>query len=243
MFKLSNDSKVKFYTSQKNSIGFLPGPPRQGGTCPGCTEGVGGCWVSKPGKILKTCYVTNSMNRHRGVHNVLTYNTELLRASSVVKRFNLFRDAFKEFSSKCDKYAEKNKIEASSIKKFRLYWAGDINDQLTAKALNAAMTECPDIIFWTYTRSLDWVHLLNAPNLKLYISVDAVNEKEALQVYNKLKDTQPVNLAYLSKLPPKISGIGFLDCPADSGIIHHDMACKRCRLCTTGGNNIWFKER
>lgn len=224
-------------------MGYLPGPVDSGGTCPGCTQGKGGCWEGKPGSSIKTCYVSNLLNCYPAVSKLLTHNTIELNQSTVERKAELLIEAFKVFELTCDKRAKRDGCSPADLKYFRLYWSGDIDSLGTAMALMSAVAKFPSITFWLYTRTLDIVHLLTAANLVIYISVDPVNKELALAKYEELKDKMALQLSYLSKEKPKIKGIEFKPCPVDSGKLALEYGCKNCKLCYTGHNHVWFKER
>ena len=57
MIKPTDDRKTQAYRGQKNTFGLLPGKLDCGGTCPGATDGPGGCQEKPRGRQIAVCYV------------------------------------------------------------------------------------------------------------------------------------------------------------------------------------------
>lgn len=236
--KTSCDRKVRMYKTQHNSFGCLPGPPSEGGTCVGCTSGQGGCWetVVKGGKE-RVCYADKIRRGFVGAARNLSHNTRLLKEATLMGKMDLFDDMFDEFEDACERYEKRTGDKKARY--FRLYWSGDVADAQTALALVASIKAHPSVRFWTYTRSFDLVPiLLRAPNLKLFVSLDAVNYKEGMRRFGKLNKKGKVSFAYMGDT----NAYNFVPCPVDSGKMPLDGACRKCMLCvrTNHDKNIWF---
>ena len=229
--KPSADRKVWAYKNQKNTFGLLPGPE---GTCPGATTGPGGC-RTVVGAGRPDCYVYRMMSIYKGVRGVLEHNTELLKNATPDEQVELLNEEFKRFK-------EVHKNGALCADKYRLHWAGDIFDRQYAESLRAALMINQDIQFWTYTRTFDVIDVFHdVDNLQLYLSLDACNLEEGLEVYNKHKrDT--LHLCYMGDEPPELEEESFVGCPVDSGQMALEAACQKCKLCLRG-HNIWFKTK
>lgn len=177
--KSSGDRKTKFRKGQRNTFGLLPGPE---GTCPMATTTKGGCCYLAPGRKNPECYVYNIMSAYGAVRGVLQYNTDLLKKATTAEKTKLLTAEFKRFRS-----IELKQKDPQLF--YRIHWAGDIFDEDYLIALQAAMSEFPDITFWCYTRTLPYAQWLaeNTPNLILYISLDSVNLVPGLQAYYNAK--------------------------------------------------------
>ena len=231
--KLSSDRKVRFYKTQHNSFGTLPGPPEIGGTCPGCTTGIGGCYYSA--KKRPTCYVSSLLDIYSGVRNILTHNTALLRAASLEEKKLIFDTTFNTFKTK--------KRNAEPNNNFRLNWSGDIFDKDTAYALGSSIRDNPEINFWTYTRSFNCVPILfDICNLKLYLSLDAVNLKEGLATYNKYSRVNNIKSNVAMCYMGEENYLNLTPCPVDTGKLVLEEGCSNCMLCLHG-NAVWFKTK
>lgn len=234
-FNVSSDRKVRFYSSQKNSFGLLPGPTNYSygggvyGSCSGCTTTQGGCFVKEGKKKTHTCYVSKLIKAWKSVYNALYCNTKLIKELSLEDKTVLFDEVFTKFSSNKKNAAPNNNY-------FRLFWSGDVVDIKTAAALVRAIEKHPEINFWFYTRSFYLVHkFVHLKNLVLYISLDKVNQyigKVILECYNNITyaymgDTNIFNAA---------------ECPVDSGRIELTHACSKCRMCLNKAP-VWFKVK
>jgi hypothetical protein len=265
LLKPTCDSKTRFYKTQKNTYGLLPGGGMHllngvtcKGSCPGATTGPGGCWNAPDGRKNKTCYVDNLMKVYKNVGGVLAHNTELMMEADYRGKVELLLAEFERF----------RKTEARRKKKgntpylyYRLHWSGDIFDQEYARALKQAMTTNSDIEFWCYTRSFFSVPILcDTPNLNLYLSLDPVNYVEGMATYvehrhrsprlavcymAKEKDVEQYDEAVKAELERRnLTGDKPLDwalnprytpCPADTKRLKTEEACKTCGKCIFPG--------
>jgi hypothetical protein len=191
----SGDRKTRFRPSQKNTFGLLPGLQ---GSCPGATVGAGGCMQAEKGRKMPTCYVVNLMKAYPGVSAILQRNTDLIKRANQQEKTQLLTDEFERFRK-----LELKKPEPKLY--YRLHWSGDVYDLEYARALRDAMTQFPDILFWGYTRCFFAAPvLLEAPNLKLYLSLDPVNARTGLRTYfNALADrpgvADRIQIAYMAR--------------------------------------------
>jgi hypothetical protein len=231
--KLSSDRKVRFYKTQQNSFGTLPGPPATGGTCPGCTDGIGGCRYAA--KKRPTCYVSALIDIYSGVRKILTHNTALLKSASLEEKKLIFDTTFKTFKTK--------KRNAEPNNNFRLHWSGDSVDTDTAYALGASIRDNPEINFWGYTRSFNCVPILfDICNLKLYLSLDAVNLKEGIGVYNKYRLINSIKSNISMCYMGEENRLNLTPCPVDTGKLALEEGCSNCTLCLHG-EPVWFKTK
>lgn len=205
MIKPSSDRKTRDYQNQMNTFGIMPGKPEDGGTCPGCTTGKGGCWAQLPGRITHTCYVDGLLRIYKGVRAVLEHNTALLRGASVEEMTAVLDAEFSRFEAAEQKRA--NATGGAAGTNYRLHWSGDVFSVDYAKALVAAMRMHPKTAFWTYTRSFTKdcnvvAELLKAENLMLYLSLDPSNTLEGLLTYvDNGGDTNPrLQICYMSPM-------------------------------------------
>lgn len=179
--RLSLDRKTKCYPTQRNTFGLLPGPAEVGGTCPYSTRNCGGCFHIPEGRRNPTCYAYCLMKYYKGSRDVIARNTDLVRSAKTVGELQqMFVDMVDAFRDKALKYAKTHSLDPKSLLKFRWHWTGDVESERQARAMSGAMRSFPDIQFWTYTRSFRLAHLLDAPNLILYLSVDDDNWEEGL---------------------------------------------------------------
>lgn len=180
----TSDRKTRFYKNQMNTFGLMPGDPAEGGTCPGCTKGPGGCWYLAPGRMTHECYVDGLMRCYSGIKAVLQHNTDLLRnAGSVAAMADILDAEFKRFEDAEFKRATKTGQPLNNL--YRLHWSGDVFSLDYAEALKRAMLRHPDIRFWAYTRTFEAVPILHqVPNLILYLSLDPCNIADGLIHYD-----------------------------------------------------------
>jgi len=225
--ELSCNSKTKFSKYGKNTFGLMFGLPKNGGTCPGATCGKGGCLDTRDGLKRQTCYMVKVVQIYKGVGEVLTRNTNLLKDKTVDEQTEIIRNTISQFVKK---------TPADQLY-FRLNYSGDLFSEDTAKAWAVVMKEFPNVRFWTYTRSHDFiVPLLGINNLSLYLSCDPSNYEETLLLFNKYKDKYPnLGLAYMGNNPPSLEGSDrFIVCPETSGKLKNTIdkgACASCRIC------------
>lgn len=129
---------------------------------------------------------------------------------------------------------------------FRLTYSGDVFSEEFARAIVTSCSKFPEVRFWMYTRSFDYVKtLVKAPNLAVYLSIDPVNKSTGLQVFEQLKHQyNNVALAHLGE-PTDLPEYRFVGCPETFGKVVNTVqrgACAACRLCFTYRNNIRLRN-
>ncbi len=234
VLKLSTNSKTKF-ANKPNTIGFLPGRPEDGGTCPGATKGVGGCCSTRPGCATATCYVNKLMRIYSGVGPVLKGNTDMMNDADLERKILLLDNTIKLFKSK-------NKPEHYF---FRWTWSGDINNEDYAKAMVEAAKRHPDVKFWAYTRSYWFAPMFaGLPNFALYLSCDPVNYTEVAKMAEQLKEHKNIGMAWMDT-DTKPDGVKWVNCPETSKRIKNEPgvgACSKCQLCFTHNDKIKLRN-
>lgn len=241
MLTLSSNSKTKFSKNHKNTFGLMYGLPENGGTCPGATTGQGGCLYTRDGLKRQTCYMVKIVQIYKAVGTILQKNTDVLKDKTINEMEIIIRNTINQFVKK----------SPADQLYFRLNYSGDIYSLELSKAWATVIKEFPKVKFWVYTRSHDLIEpLLGIKNLTLFLSVDPVNFKSGLQIYNKYKDdNNNLGLAYMGNDPPKLEGFErFINCPETSGKLLNTSdrgACAKCRICIdnyrTRVKNVAFK--
>lgn len=231
--KPSADQKTQAYRGQKNTFGLMPGLPEDGGTCPGATGSCGGCQHVPEGRVTPICYVEKLLRIRKNVRKTLEYNTELFRESTYTEKVVLLLREFLRF------YKQEKKKNKADEYWYRIHWSGDIPDEEYAHALREAIEHVPFINFWGYTRSFFSVPILaGLKNLRWYLSLDAVNKVEGLEVYNKFSHYGNLQISWMGETPLD----GLIPCPVDIGKMELENACQKCKLCLNG-KPIWFNTR
>ena len=232
----SSDQKTRCHPKQRNTFGLAPGPGPEG-SCPGATDGVGGCWEAR-GPHGRRCYAQKLCLTRPTVRRNLAFNTKLVKEARPKELERLFRDEFERFENEC------LKLDIKGGWCYRIHWSGDVPDLKYAKALGAAMREFPNILFWGYTRTLDEKvlrALSNPDNAVWFVSADVMNYEKAEALW---KTVPGLGMAYLSSEKPwKLDGRTPIACPVDAGTMDREGACQKCRLCLRRNAVIWFKLR
>jgi hypothetical protein len=233
---LSDNSKVKFKPNHRNTFGLNFGLEKDGGTCVGATSGTGGCLDVRTGHKRETCYMAKITQIYKAVGKVLNDNTRLLVGKSYDEMVLVLTNTFQNF-------VDKNKKEHWF---FRLTYSGDVFSDTFAKALVTACNKFPEVKFWLYTRSFQFVPILvRANNLAVYLSIDPVNKQTGLKLYNTLKvEYNNIGLAHLDE-PKDIKDIKFVKCPETHGVISNNSdrgACSVCKLCFTYTDKIKLRN-
>lgn len=226
MLKLTNNSKTKFHSKHKNTIGFQYGRPEDGGTCPGSTKGTGGCLDRRTGKSM-TCYMAKVVRIYKGVAKSLTHNTDILKNSDLNQIEQRLDSMLQEFI---------NKHKGKEFPYFRWHYSGDILNYEHAFAMQRIMNKYSQIKFWIYTRTFAFVKIIaEAKNCAVYISIDPVNIKEGLACFEQNKLFPNVALAFMGNvLDDELKNLYFLACPETTGKLKNTNsqgACARCRCC------------
>src|SRR4051812_7210748 len=89
---LTDNSKTKFKKNHRNTFGLMYGLPENGGTCPGATEGKGGCLEIRDGNKRPTCYMAKVVQIYKAVGTRLTENTEALVGKSLEEMESVLTD-------------------------------------------------------------------------------------------------------------------------------------------------------
>lgn len=235
--KPSEDSKTKFAPGQKNSFGLAPGPEF---SCPGATDGEGGCWMENG---RKTCYVWKLSLFRKSMSQNLKHNFDILSGCSGAQRVELLENEFKRFLYSCENAGERF---------YRLHWSGDIFSPSYAKDLMFAAARVPEMTFWNFTRNFDpgvirAIVESKPPNLVQYLSADDVNMKAALKTYKAFPGVFAMSYmgeskAEFEKQWASVSDKPVRDCPSNRKHGKVDYLCKKCKMCLKG-ECVFFKTR
>lgn len=228
----SRDGKTASRSGQRNALGLLHGLPQHGGSCPSATLGSGGCLEVKPGRKLATCYVDSSAGRFPKVREILLKNLRALKAADPQEMEQMLYQEFLRFRTE---ELGRRAATANPEMNYRIHWAGDFFSREYAAATRRAIERTPDdVMFWTYTRVPYAARILaGTKNLSLYLSLDLVNEGRMLKLYEELKPSGNVSIAYMGKEPPPRESMPekLVPCPVDEGKIALQYGCHRCKLC------------
>jgi hypothetical protein len=218
-FKLTNNSKVRFKANHCNTFSLKQGSTEDGGTCPGMTEGPGGCG--------EKCYDKNLRKLYKAYASVEDYNTQLVINSSKDDTYSVIKNSVIYWL-----LGEGNKQPY-----FRIHTGGDFYNEEYAGCWARVMLEYPQVQFWAYTRSLFAVPILaEVGNLTLYLSCDPVNKDKVIKAYDNYKHYPNVAIAWMGNEIPEnlFSDKAFLVCPEVTGKLKNkktEGACSRCRAC------------
>ena len=259
MLKATSDRKTRFYNNQYNTYGLTPGKEH---SCPGATEGYGGCLWKAPGHRTCSCYVDSLMRCYNGISGVLRSNFEALQKARSVEKMTEILDAeFTRFEEAEIRRSEKAGEALYKNMFYRIHWSGDVFNKTYARALRNAMCLHPNVHFWTYTRSFSVVPiLLETPNLILYLSLDPVNIIQGMKTYAKYRHAGHLQLCYMSVdndfelWKPRIrkaignsqwiAPIKLRPCPVDEKKLPMENGCMTCRRCLTVGTApVWFRTK
>ena len=201
-------------------------------SCPGFTE-----WCKT------ICYAFSTQRFYPSVQKLVDHNLEVLRSagSNIKKMTELL----------CEMVASVNWHGTTPV--FRWHWDGDIFSAPYAVAIANTCEAFPNIQFWLYTRSFDFVHLLrDIPNLAVYLSVDEYNMHAAIDI----RDSYPQFLVAACAdtwdesevLMRKVVGRNAPRCPELTGkipLVSPDGigACVACGLCIYGRNHVRFASK
>ena len=214
-FKLTNNSKVRFYNQHSNTFSLRQGTIEDGGTCACATE-----------SCLKVCYDKNLRKLYKNYDSVEEHNTALVFGKKTNEMYEVIKNTILKWRLN------------GGMKKpyFRIHTGGDFFNTNYAKAWSQVIKENIDINFWVYTRSLFAVPVLaSCENLTLMLSCDNDNKLNVLETYKGYKNFPNVAIAWMGEgFPAEIDDRPHLDCPEVTGKIKklNDMgACARCRAC------------
>ncbi len=201
-------------------------------SCPGAT-----------GICETVCYAGALELQYPNVAASLKHNWEALRSATYGDMVAMIRTMISEF------VAESTKWGAELI--FRVHYDGDMYSMAYAMAWCEVIEEYPNVQFWLYTRSFQFVHVFaNVDNLTVYLSVDSDNANDALKCY---RENPWVRLASLAQtfddakaILSDTFGVKSVRCPEVNGALPlvspEGSACARCGLCIYGRNNVTFSS-
>src|ERR1041384_4514557 len=156
---------------------------------------------------------------------------------------DLLSEMITEFANECEKH--------NVPKLFRWHADGDIFTATYAEAIEAVCLEFPDVHFWIYTRSFEYVGFITSiPNLSVYLSVDKENLNAGLLC---AADNPGVKMAYLGEtfnegkeIFETLTGVPGGKCPENAKqiplITEKGGACVTCGLCIFGKADIRFSR-
>jgi hypothetical protein len=228
----------------RNSFG-LPG----GESCPGKTPFCDGCYAIQTEKVFPSA----SRLVQRNYAALLAHGDDVDALAAELGAM------VAEYAAEFDKYLAKGRV-APEDNIFRIHWDGDFYSLPYAQAWAKVIAMFPQIQFWAYTRSFDFVPaLVNIPNLTLYLSVDqynALHAKVLLDLYPSVREAAcATTQAEAQAVSVRKSGVA---CPenvkriplvvASSGkrteavTVGDDAqgACSACMLCVNGTRDVRF---
>ena len=224
---LSENRKTKFFSGHKNTFGLRTGLPKYGGTCPGATQGAGGCQCSRGEKDEPICYAAKLRRIYPNYGKTEDYNTDLLLSASYDEMVILIRNTVMKWL-----------LNGGYRKQyFRLHMGGDFFNETYTQAWKKVIKEWSFVKFWTYTRSMFAVPILaDCKNLSLYLSCDPANQEEVMKAYSPYKGYSNVAIAWMGNSFPEdvLNDRNHLVCPEITKKIKSSKvegACSRCRAC------------
>lgn len=235
--KRSHDRKTTARVNKAGKASLLKNafslPSGKAYSCPGATS------------VCETvCYAGKLENQYPAFRDLALHNWELLRKATISEMISLLTDMIAEFSQECARY--------NISKVFRWHADGDIFSADYAYALAETCKAFPDVQFWIYTRSFEYVaYLENVSNLSVYLSVDSENKEAALgtqMIYPF------VRLAYLAETHEQGKEFMLTEtgkpgaiCPENAKriplITEKGGACVTCGLCIFGKADIRFASK
>lgn len=237
MLKRSHDRKTTARVNTAGTQSLLKNafslPSGTAYSCPGAT------------KVCETvCYAGKLEKQYPAFRELALHNWNLLKDASLAEMVELLREMIAEFSQECAKH--------NISKVFRWHADGDIFSADYAMTINKIAYMFPDVQFWIYTRSFEFVSYINGiPNLSVYLSVDSENEDAALYVKETYKG---VRLAYLAETHEQGKEFMLTEtgkpgaiCPENAKriplITKDGGACVTCGLCIFGKADIRFASK
>lgn len=188
------------------------------------------------------CYAFNLQRAWTSVDRLVAHNLESLQScgSNIAKMTSLLNDAVRAVNWH------------GTEKLFRWHWNGDVFSAHYARAIARTCDENPDVQFWIYTRSFDYVlYLFNIPNLTVYLSVDKDNLDKAKALYDSVpegtvyvaacadswEESEAIMRAMVGRNAPR--------CPELASKVplvneKGEGACVTCGLCIYGRNHVRF---
>jgi hypothetical protein len=187
------------------------------------------------------CYAGQIEKQYVGVRNLLSHNWQIVTNSTQDETVSLLEGMLSEFLADCTK--------RNVAPKFRIHWDGDFFSADYTIAWARAIRSFPQITFWAYTRSFQFVqHLSGLDNLTLYLSADKANVKNASETlrafpwvkWSFLADTmtegKEINKGIIGKPGASCPEIT-KQIPLITGKVG---ACISCNLCPSGRADIVF---
>lgn len=203
-------------------------------SCPGATS------------VCDTVCYAGKLERQYPAYRALgLHNWELLKDASYGVMLHLLHEMIEEFEAECERF--------NVPKLFRWHADGDIFCADYATAINQVVYSHPDIQFWIYTRSFEYVECIaGLPNLSVYLSVDSENRERAMETYNEFPGM--VKLAFLAETHEigkealvEETGRRGVICPENAKTIplitEKGGACMTCGLCVFGRDHVRFASK
>lgn len=224
----SHDRKVSVHHGKGGGNSFgLPA----GLSCPGMTK-----------VCDKVCYAKKieRMPYLKAVRVNLAHNWDSLQVSRDAM-VRLLDEMISNFVSECN--------AKGMDKKFRIHWDGDFFSTDYAIAWATVISVHPDVQFWAYTRSFDFVgHFFGLSNLSLYLSVDSENIQSAKVTRRAFPFVRwaylDTTMAMAADVVKDEYGRPGAACPENLGriplIVGKKGACVSCDLCVTGKADVRF---
>lgn len=216
----------------KNTVGTLAKE-----SCPGATE-----WC------MKVCYAFNTERFYKAVHSLVGRNTARLKSFHALEMRDSYVRTIAEYKADLGKAQAKAPFILADV--FRFKWDGDVASEDEANAISYACRQFPDTQFWIYTRSFEWAHLLDAPNLAVYLSVDSHNADQAIPGYryafcaDTWDETEALSYKVAGRNSPRCPELtGRYPLVVDKGNGFGVGACVECGLCIFGRNHVRFAAK
>ncbi|QFP97324.1 hypothetical protein SEA_MINDFLAYER_259 [Streptomyces phage MindFlayer] len=234
--KRTNDRKTTVRANKAGKQSLIKNafslPSGKAFSCPGAT-----------GVCETICYAGRIEKQYPAFLAVAMHNWELLKDASLDVMIDLLSEMITEFANECEKH--------NVPKLFRWHADGDIFSATYAEAIEAVCLEFPDVHFWIYTRSFEYVGFITSiPNLSVYLSVDKENLNAGLLC---AADNPGVKMAYLGEtfnegkeIFETLTGVPGGKCPENAKqiplITEKGGACVTCGLCIFGKADIRFSR-
>jgi|ERR1041384_3441211 ferredoxin len=234
--KRTNDRKTTVRANKAGKQSLIKNafslPSGKAFSCPGAT-----------GVCETICYAGRIEKQYPAFLAVAMHNWELLKDAPLDVMIDLLSEMITEFANECEKH--------NVPKLFRWHADGDIFSATYAEAIEAVCLEFPDVHFWIYTRSFEYVGFITSiPNLSVYLSVDKENLNAGLLC---AADNPGVKMAYLGEtfnegkeIFETLTGVPGGKCPENAKqiplITEKGGACVTCGLCIFGKADIRFSR-
>lgn len=189
---------------------------------------------------MQVCYAFNLQRAWSTVDNLVNHNLSLLKAcgSNVSRMVTLLSEMIESIDWK------------GTTPVFRWHWDGDIFSRQYAIAIAETCRKFPNIQFWLYTRSFDYIpEIIDIPNLTVYLSVDAYNLDKAIETYDRHPSlliaachetwdgAESIMRKVVSRNAPRCPELTHkIPLVTESG----EGACVACGLCIYGRNHVRF---